>query len=196
MSRPIIINVRGTSGSGKSTLARALMARYATRMPFRVQGRKQPIGYLCARRQPSSERSLWTVGHYETACGGGDTITSMDAVYTQVREAAGQGHDVLYEGAIVTTEVERCAALRDLDARLVVIGLTTPIEVCAEGIRARRAARGDERPLDLTNTINRDKTSRRTVAKLRDRGVECYELDRDEALALALDLLNLKGDAT
>lgn len=93
----MIINIRGTSGSGKSHLVRSVMDLYGLRTKFFVENRKQPIGYTAHRR--TSGRNLSVLGHYETACGGCDTIPSLDQIFSRAMKAHGE-HDVLFEGLI------------------------------------------------------------------------------------------------
>lgn len=199
----MIINICGTSGSGKSTIVRSVMEHYAAKTPHYIDGRKQPIGYELSSRwrylgyhpdQPAHSilRPLWVVGHYESPCGGCDTISiGMDFIYNQIRDRHQQGFDVLYEGVIIGYDVKRCLELwRSLDSQsLCVIGLTTPIEDCLQGIRNRREARGDTRPLNPENTINRVKPIQSRVKRLKDAGVNTAWLSREDALKECLRLL-------
>ena len=104
-----IINIRGTSGSGKSTLARRIMEQYPHRVVFRREGRKQPIGYLYQRdASPNTKgRQLAVIGHYETPCGGCDTIQKMDDIFQLVRDSHEAGHDVLFEGLLISADMKR-----------------------------------------------------------------------------------------
>lgn len=190
----MIINLRGTSGSGKSTLVRWIMLCYESRLPVRQQingkDRKQPVGYLC---HLEGGRSLYVLGHYESPCGGCDTLPTMDYVYDAVRKAAAEGFDVIYEGVIVTSDVRRCIQLHTDGLPLLVVGLDVPIEECVAGINNRRAARGDERPLDPTNTIAKLKTNQGGMRKLQAAGVDARWLGRDEALTAVQEALELQG---
>ena len=68
----IAINLRGTSGAGKSHLARRLLAHYPEHTSNMVKGRNQPIS---AFYTGSPGPTLFALGHYETAQGGGaDTV--------------------------------------------------------------------------------------------------------------------------
>ena len=79
----MIINIRGTSGSGKSFLVRHIMRLYPKQVPVYVSDRRQPISYTLSR----SGRKLLVVGHYESVCGGCDTVHSMDAIFDLVRSS-------------------------------------------------------------------------------------------------------------
>lgn len=190
----MIINLRGTSGSGKSHLVRSIMDRYPLRAPVRadVNGkpRKQPIGYLLQRNEPGA-RNLYVLGHYETACGGCDTLPSLDYVYEAVRRADSEGLDVLYEGIIVCDDVTRCSSLKSEGRQLLVVRLDTPIEVCLAGIQARRDARGDDRKLNPKNTTDRLQRHAKGISRLKAAGVDARTLGRDAAYAAVCEALRL-----
>jgi hypothetical protein len=183
----MIFNFRGTSGAGKSHLTRELMAKFPPQRPIEKEGRKQPIAYDCGEK-------LIALGHYETACGGCDTISipgAMDFVYGEVRKYHEMGRHVLYEGVIVQDDTKRAIQLHQDGFPLVVVFLTTPLETCLAGIQARRDARGDTRPLNPTNTANRIPRLKKHAANLRNAGVPVVELSREEALAFCLKELGL-----
>jgi hypothetical protein len=184
----VIVNLRGTSGSGKSTLVRDVMAQYQQRNPIYQHGRKQPIGYCCDR---DGGRSLFVVGHYETACGGCDTISDgMERIYYLINEDAALGRDVIYEGLIVQSDVRRCAEL-SRKYPLLVVAIEEPLEVCLAGIQARRAARGDERPLNPKNTIGKMNQMPRDMKRLETMGVDARRLNRAEARIAVFGALKL-----
>lgn len=132
----MIINIRGTSGSGKTTLARAVMDLYGTRVPVKEQDRKRPIGYIFNRGERG--RSLAVIGHYETPCGGCDTITDQDHIYELVRKSHDAGMDVLYEGLLISAEVNRAVKLHQDGYPLFTVALNTPLQVCLDSINDRR----------------------------------------------------------
>lgn len=172
----MIINVRGTSGSGKSELVRRIMALHPERKPHFVEGRKQPLFYECnsgTRLEP-----LFVLGHYETPCGGCDTISKdqFDTVFGLVRELSERGH-VLFEGLLVSAERKRSQDLFSNNSTGVIIQLTTSLEDCIAGIQARRKERGDERPINPKNTEDKH----REVPKV------CWKLEGAKANVLALD---------
>jgi hypothetical protein len=135
---------------------------------------------------------LYVPGHYETACGGCDTIKTPDEAYALVEREVGQGHDVLYEGIIIQDEWRRCAALAGR-TRVEVIALDVPMDVCLQSIRQRREARGDARELNPTNTVNRARRLKGTMEKLRAEGVSARWMSREDAWAEVALLLAL-GD--
>lgn len=182
----MILNIRGTNGSGKSTLVRAIMDRYDGRAPVFQPKRSRPVGYVCT----TSLRQSYVVGHYETPCGGGDTMDSMSAVFDAVTKWANDDYDVIFEGIISQDDVNRCAEL-NAEHRLLVIGLVVPIEECLAAVQARRRSRGDEREFNPTNTVNRARTLLRTMERLKSAGIDARWLNRDDALGLCIELLEL-----
>jgi hypothetical protein len=143
-----VLNLRGTSGSGKSYIVKSLMALYDSVEPEMVPGqRKQPLAYLCHR---SDGASLYVVGHYETACGGCDTISKellidgeqrngLELVYYLINRAIAAGHDVIFEGLIVASDKTRCIDLKRR-SNLMVIGLSTPLDECVKSIQGTDSA--------------------------------------------------------
>lgn len=188
-----LINPRGTSGSGKTTLARALMALY---VPGGVQavyrdGRKRPIYTLHHRLvDPAQHPSLMVLGHYEAACGGCDTITVLDDVFELVRLGIREGHDVLFEGLILSGEIKRTEELC-AEHEVHIIALTTPVDQCVANINKRREARGQMEPVRPKNTVSKARCVELTMNRLRGKpGVTEYTLDYDAAFATARALLH------
>lgn len=182
----MIINIRGTSGAGKSTLVQKVMALYASKAPLHVEGRKRPIGYMLGRNIGGGQiggKSLGVLGHYEIACGGCDTLKTIDAVYDQVRDYVHQGADVLYEGLMPGEDVARAVKLSQEVGRenFLVIDLTTDIEECIRRVKQRRAAKGNEKPLNEKNTRSRALGYARRRARLRDAGVVVETLSCEDA---------------
>lgn len=191
----MIVQIRGTSGSGKSTVVRKIMEACSEKLkikahpPFqhpKFEKRRQPIGYILNGNQ------IGIPGHYETACGGCDTLPGQDIVFEQVRQSRGVCEHTIFEGLLASEEVRRTVELHEeFPGELVVIQLDTDVEVCLEGIRQRRLDRGDERPLKEDNTRNRVKVIDRACKRLRDAGVRVETLSRENALALTTELVEL-----
>ena len=185
----MIINIRGTNGSGKSTVVTRVMELYSSKVYLFVEGRKRPEGYQL--NDPSAQRpTLYVPGHYEIACGGCDTLKTVDQVYELVNSANDRGDDVVYEGIMVADDVTRAVALSK-KATLHVILLTTPIVECLAAIQSRRDGKGNDKPLDPKNTINREKTHKRVCARLQDAGIKVWRLDREAAFLKARELLGV-----
>ncbi len=177
----MVINIRGTSGSGKSTIVRNLMAQYAKCDPV-MEGHKI-VGYTCFRE--NNGIPLYVVGRYTTPCGGCDTLNGMDYIYDFIHKAIDAKYDVIYEGLIVASDSKRAIALKDR-APLIIIELTTPLEMCVAGIQARRDARGDERPLSDKNTRAKMGQIASQRKHWKAANVDFRMLNREEALATVL----------
>lgn len=144
------INIRGTSGSGKSHLVKSVMSLYNRKLPQYTKARRRPIGYVMER---DNGEPLYVVGHYEELCGGCDTIIGLDAIYDEIEAALlDLKMNVIFEGLIVCSDVERCIKLSEI-ADLLVIELDTPLNECLDNIQDRRYIRGDERPVNPKHTI-------------------------------------------
>ena len=189
----MIINIRGTSGSGKSTLIRRIMDCYETKMAVRRSDepkRKQPHGYILSRPKG---RDCVIVGHYETPCGGCDTINGMDRIYQLVREGAEAGYDVIFEGLLISAEFNRTYALHTDDLDLFVVGLDIPLEKCVDSVNERRWAKNPAKPgVNPKNTESKWKGTRSTMKKLAEHGVDAQWADRDGAFNLIAERLNLE----
>lgn len=144
----VIINPRGTSGAGKTHLVRRILSAYgwragasggATGIELWRAGRARPMGYRL--RHPASERCLVVIGAYEGTRGGCDTIPladgGLDEAFRLAAEWAAAGCDVVLEGAAVSLEHERCAALA-ASHPLHVIMLATPPRIAAQRLIRRR----------------------------------------------------------
>ncbi len=184
----MIINIRGTHGSGKSTLVADILNRNV----YTPLGEgKRPEGYkvtIAGLRRP-----LYVVGPYTTACGGCDAIQPYALIWPRVEEYAKKGH-VIFEGALVSSSVgnigRTMAARRQKDC--VVCFLDTPVEECIARIQRRRAARGDERPLNPANTVSKHQSVERSRPKMEALGLRCVTLRHKRA---AKDLASLLSEA-
>lgn len=169
----IIIQIRGTSGSGKSTAMSAIMKSTEWDGVF-VKGRKKPLYYRACDYH-------WVVlGHYESPCGGGDTIGSARAIYDLIRSLppAATVHRgisvVLVEGLLLSEDVRWTTQLKEEGNDVRVLFLTTSLERCLRQIRSRRLEAGNEKPLNEDNTRNRVGVIERARVKLLERLGEQY----------------------
>lgn len=189
----MIVNVRGTSGSGKSYLACRVASTYGTEgsEAFYVEKRKRPIAniYTSYRYIPQ----LYVPGHYDTPCGGCDTVKTPQGVYDLIIPQIERGLNVLYEGIMVQDDVTRAVALHNqFPGQLTVIGLTTPLEECLAGVQSRRDARGKTEPLNPKNTEDRYRRVLRSLDRLEEAGVSVLRLDREEALKVTLNIFGVE----
>lgn len=207
----MIINVRGGSGAGKSTVIRKIMECHANREPHFVNGRKQPLWYDFWN-ELSREPVLRILGHYESECGGCDTIsrnptdeteTAMDFIHRLVREADAAGFNVLYEGVILSTVNNHLLKMVEDGVKIHVVNLTSDLETCLMGISDRRlrkdkglGATVEEVRKTLGETTvdnNRSKlrSAFKTAHQLQVKGATVYNLDREQAVVKIKELLKL-----
>lgn len=193
----MIIQVRGTSGSGKSTVVAGLVHSWNPRwrVPVRIEGRKQPLGYWLERK---ARHPIAVPGHYETACGGCDTLPTQAMVFDLIRRSmietktqSAAAH-VVFEGLLASEEVRRTVALHeDHPGQLRVLQLDTNVEECIRAIKQRRAERGDDRPLKEDNTRNRVGVINRACERLRAAGVDVRLVSREQAARLVAEWTQL-----
>lgn len=197
----MIVNLRGTSGSGKSYIVREIMAALGGKEQFarlKEEGRKQPIGYYrcydaVALALRGDKSGLFIPGHYETACGGCDTIHGNDKIFDLVRRAAADSQDVLFEGLILSVEVTRTVALITDGLPLKVMAVDIPLEECVESIMIRRRVKNPDAPqLNPYNTTNKWKQTKRAMERLAQAGVDTFTGDRDQVLAATKEALGVR----
>ncbi len=191
----MIINIRGTSGSGKSTIVRSIMSLYRSKNAVKIKGRKQPIGYLCPSDVQLDLPNLAIIGHYETPCGGCDTISKVEDTFHRVRSGADAGFNILFEGLLLSANVKWFQALKDDGYELHVIALDqVPIDECIESINARRLAKkGPDKftPVNEKNTRTKHRGVELAMQKLAKGGVPVYSCNRETGLQKVKELLKL-----
>lgn len=186
----MIINIRGTSGSGKSHLVRLIMARYHQRIRIMEDGRKQPIMYLLNRNEETVGKPLIVIGHYESDCGGCDTISKMDKIFDLVRQAHKQKADVIFEGLLISADVNRVGALHEESLPLTVMAIDLPIDECLSSVNGRRRAKAERTSKEYKgdvnpkNTISKHKGVQQSMKRLRNRGVDTRWGTRDEVFEM------------
>lgn len=179
----MIVQIRGTSGSGKSTAMREIMRGLGEWEPVYSSGRKKPLYY----RRPEAV----VLGHYESPCGGCDTIGSARQVYdlAATLQVVNSGRAILCEGLLLSEDVKWSKQMPGLR----VVFITTPVEECIERIKARRADAGNDRPLNESNTRNRVAVIERARIKLMEAGVECRRASSAQASRIVLRWLRDLG---
>lgn len=185
-----IISIRGTSGSGKSTIVRRVMELFEFRSPHYIDGRKQPIGYRL-RNVDNPNKGISVIGHYETACGGCDTIHSFEEVFNHVRREYDMGYHVLFEGVLLYCEVPLTTMMVLEGLPLDVVALNTPIEECVASVNLRRWERGDPEPVNPDNTITKYNGTITSMARLQANGVPVTWASRQQAFEFIIDKFNL-----
>lgn len=141
-----ILDVRGTHGSGKSWVVHRLLGA----QPHNdIEEGGQHLGYYL----PGID--LAVVGRYSTKCGGCDGVGSADEVVRRVRRFAREYRNVLLEGILVAHTFKRYSSLANELSPLPYhfCFLNTPLKTCLARVKARRLAKGDERPLKPDNVV-------------------------------------------
>ncbi|HNQ98388.1 MAG TPA: zeta toxin family protein, partial [Trueperaceae bacterium] len=128
------------------------------------------------------------IGHYETTCGGCDTISKMEHIFELARKAHDNGCDVVFEGLLISADVNRTAALwafaQEQGCPMLVVALDVPLQVCLDSVNARRRERNpDLPPVNPRNTESKHKGVQQSMRRLEAAGVPAVSLDRDAALA-------------
>lgn len=129
----VIISIRGTMGAGKSTLVRRVMDRLGTPVPFYPEGARVP-SYL------AFDSGISVLGHYNNVkCCGVDTIANLGIAYALAEHLHQTRGTVIMEGRCDGDGPRRISELaaRGIDCRVLV--LTTDIDTCVAGVKARGA---------------------------------------------------------
>jgi len=178
----MIINLRGTSGSGKSTIVHQLLKKYPFEpipavMKSTLFGSEpvgKPLGYQYGK--------VRVVGGYTTVCGGCDGIATQDEVEQRVRSWYGEGCHVLFEGLLISHIYSRwCGVAKDCQPFLFLF-LDTSLEVCLERVLKRRAERGNDKPLNKKNTVQKWNDARRVFQKAVEDGLSAEWVNAKQAL--------------
>lgn len=163
------------------------------------------IGYSGTLTYPDEiDHRVHVVGRYETACGGCDTIKTQDEICDRVRAFATRG-DVVFEGLLVSVLYDRyrklCESLsiahhiqkpvqeavlgRDQETfpPFIFAFLDTPEEVCVQRVKDRRAAAGNDKPLNENNTREKWHICQRVAEKLNADGLPVVWLNHENALS-------------
>lgn len=191
-----VLMIKGTSGSGKTHLARRIMELYPENgtvigPSLKSKGTMVEGHHL---RRPVG-KGLFALGrYYGPACGGCDSFSwrgAADWIVGQILRYDSSGEDLLVEGLMVTTwGADRVIGLhRALDLK--VIQLTTPLAKCLAAVQARRAERGNTKPLNPGNTTSKWRGAQSGSRTIEKAGVEVIWADREVAFERAREILKL-----
>ena len=170
----MIIQIRSTSGSGKSTVMREVMEKVeGVWGPKYAAGRKKPLWYR--------NGLVVVLGHYESPCGGCDTIGSARQVFDLIQDVGG-ARVILCEGLLLSEDTKWAIQLNNLRA----LFLITSLEVCLKRIIDRRLAVGNNKPLNPSNTSRRVAVIDRARVKLTNAGIRCCRASQKQAPAIIL----------
>lgn len=171
----MIIQIRGTSGSGKSWTMKSLLGKLGPFTEHFIKKRKQPLFYY-------NKSGVVILGHYASPCGGCDTIGSAAAVATLIKELEEGVYTIIptviiCEGLLLSEDSKWTSQMKDVR----IIYLTTPVDQCVTQIIQRRAAVGNEKPLNESNTRKRVSVIERSRKKLIEKGVHCVRCSSYQA---------------
>lgn len=150
----VIVNIRGTHGSGKSTVVKKIMEKYGAAVVEHEQKTRSTRPLVYKVIMPGDPlKWLFVIGPYTSACGGCDAIQPYDRIWPLVDKYGALGYHVLFEGALVSSSYGNIGRSSEAYGdNFVFAFMDTPLDVCLERIVARRAAKGNFKPLDPTNT--------------------------------------------
>jgi hypothetical protein len=175
-----IVSIRGTHGSGKSSIVRAIIDKYKLEERFQDRLTKKPerIGYS----GESDGGSLFVVGSYHNACGGCDGIQPYSRILEIIQARLVEQH-CLFEGALVSSSYGSIGHyMNEAEPECgtpIFAFLDTPLEVCLERIKARRAAKGNFEPLNPKNTTVKYDNVHRTKDQMARLGSRVRIVDID-----------------
>lgn len=187
----MIIQVRGTSGSGKSWVMRRTMEGLGNPEVQYVVGRKRPRSYFY-------NGLVYVLGHYETACGGCDSIGSARAVYEETRkllDGPDRAWTILQEGLLLSEDVKWTSKLAEEGEDVRCLFLTTPLDQCLAQIQSRRAEAGNDKPVNPANTSNRVRVIERARGKLEGLGVRVVRCSAAQAVGIVLKWVRLHANS-
>lgn len=187
----MIVTVAGTSGSGKSHLVRSFLdfaEKFAAVEDSRERG-PYLKGYVCSffpQRRP-----IRIIGRYDVPTGGCDTIHNVAEIYAAIRAAHNDDYDVLYEGLFMLNQTRGPQLAAEMGSDLTVLQLTTPLATCLASVDTRRAARGEGKLADVSNTKDNYRRATNYSAAMREAGARVIKVSREEALPKLLELFGV-----
>jgi hypothetical protein len=153
-----------------------------------VEKRKKPLYY----KMVFNETPVIVLGHYEAACGGGDTIGSAPKIYKLTEELSekyksytGKLPIILWEALIPSEDVIWTVKTLEWDTPIVYY-LTTSLDTCFEQIKQRRLLEGNTKEVDRYKTSTRMPSIERSRVRLLEQGVKCVRCSSNQASKLIL----------
>lgn len=163
----LLCNLRGTSGSGKTTVPKTFMERYGHTDIRNELGK--PIGVKVV--VPEWNHPVFFIGKYTNVCGGLDTVRTQVEAGQMSIEAHQHGH-VICEGLLASgvgpDGALPAAIIRHAWPNARFLFLDTPLEVCIERVKGRRAARGNDKEFNPQNTESKHKQVHRSYELLKE----------------------------
>jgi thymidylate kinase len=186
----VIYDLRGTNGSGKSTIVFEMMKVFEfAEHPYPFGSTDKPDYFFNECRA----LNLIVIGKYRTQCGGCDGITSQDRITSACRHwALVEGRNVIIEGSIVASVFDRWNKLAiQANDDYTFCFLDTPVEVCIERVKSRRAEANNTDVFDPYKTlVPRFGQINRVWAKCLDAKRKCAVIEHQRAYASFMELYN------
>lgn len=174
----MIIEVRGTSGSGKTTIVKGFLDRAKNVKEIFVPKRRKPLYYSC---ELYGKRTA-VMGHYESACGGCDSIGSAPETYRAIESVKNKFDVVLSEGLLWSEDVIWTERFGKENVK--VLFLTTSEEECIRRVYNRRKEAGKTGEFNAPKAVRRILTIERTRPRLLDLGFPCIRASSNQATSI------------
>jgi hypothetical protein len=128
-------------------------------------------------------RPLRILGFYGgAACGGCDGISTQLAVEMMVRKAVEDQVDLVFEGLLISHLASRWVVLpRALGVPWRFLFLDTSEEACVQRAIDRRIAKGNHKPFNPKNTVQKYKDISRRYDQMKAMGLDCLKASSDDA---------------
>ena len=182
-----IVNLRGTSGSGKSTVAFRMFEAFPREDIIGGDGKIK--GYVVDASSAGIKHPIYVLGKYTTQCGGADQIPTQQEAADRAVHYHQKGH-VLVEGLLASAAGPKGALTATIQetGQAVFAILDTPIDLCLERVRARRLAKGNEKPLNEKNTRDKWTQTMSTAKALHQLGYDVRAIDHTQAYEDVMDI--------
>ncbi len=180
----VVLTIQGTNGSGKSTVVRQLMNRVGIKRHLKDE-RGRTWAYRLVTKTP-----MFVLGRYETACGGCDTIPTLDEAFHRVNKLAAMG-SVIFEGLLIGSSPRRLLSMVASmpNHKVIFAGIDTPLARCIKRVEKRRHAKGNDKPLNPANLEAKYKGVKRTQEILKEHGMDVRSLPHKDALKMVIQWL-------
>lgn len=182
----MIVTLRGCSGAGKSTVVYTLMNTYPTTILNGDDGKIEAYRLDI----PQLNKPLVVIGRYTTPAGGCDTINKQAEICRRIRKYHNEQNHVLAEGLLMSGGYGQVGAVsEEFPGQYIFATLDTPLDVCLERVKQRRAAKGNYEPLDPTNTKSKFDSTRNVMKRmLADPTKQAVWIDHTDAVNQVLGL--------
>lgn len=181
------LDIRGTNGSGKSHIIHTLLCKYKFMTLKNREGKSRPWGYYLGAL------NLYIIGSYENVSGGCDGICDQEEVEARVTEALNEGHNVVFEGLLVSGIFGRWndyARRMEVRGHKVIIAfMDTPEEVCIARVIQRRLERGNNKSYDPINLTKKNRSVKSARRRFQADGRCVVDVPYESAFTFIEDIL-------